>query len=82
MTGARFLGEEMLDGENTRVYEFEGTDENFDAAGVIKLWVGAEDGLLRRIETMETDPEDGDSGQVVNIYRDYNTPITIEPPVQ
>jgi outer membrane lipoprotein-sorting protein len=82
MTGARFLGEEMLDGENTRVYEFEGTDENFEAAGVIKLWVGADDGLLRRIETMETDPEDGDSGQVVNIYRDYNTPITIEPPVQ
>jgi hypothetical protein len=82
MTGARFLGEEMLDGENTRVYEFEGNDENFEAAGVIKLWVGTEDGLLRRVETMEIDPDDEDSGQVVNIYRDYNTSISIEPPVQ
>jgi hypothetical protein len=80
ITEARFLGEEMLEGENTRAYYYEVYDEEFETLGEVRLWVATSDGLPRKLETISLDPDEEDSGNLTNIYKDYNTPIRIEPP--
>jgi outer membrane lipoprotein-sorting protein len=76
-TRAEYLGEEELDGERTRTYLLEMYDEETDSQGEVKLWIAVSDGLFRRFETIDPD-EDG--ARIVNTYKDYNVPLTIELP--
>jgi hypothetical protein len=78
---AQYVGEEMLDGERTRVYQFSVYDEEFDTYGEVKMWIAASDGLPRRVESIPTGEEELlDDGYMVNVYKDFNTQISIEPP--
>jgi hypothetical protein len=76
-TRAEYLGEEELEGERTRTYLLEMHDEETDSLGEVKLWIAVSDGLIRRFETIKPD-EDG--ARIVNTYKDYNVPLTIELP--
>jgi hypothetical protein len=79
MVRAEYLGEEMLDGERTRVYLYGSEDEEMGVYGEVMLWIAISDGLLRKIETIPLVGEEED-GMLVNLYKDYNLPLNIEPP--
>jgi hypothetical protein len=81
ISNASYLGEENLDGEATRVYQYEVMDPEESASGKVKIWVASSDGLPRRQEVDITETEDPQgSARIVNIYKDFNVPLTIEPP--
>jgi len=78
---ASYQGEVDLGGETARLYEFLLSDPSESGLANVQLWVDASDGLPRRQELTLSDYDDsGEEATIVNIYKDFNEPITIEAP--
>ncbi len=76
---AEFLGTEDLEGEQVRAYQYRINDDE-GASSLVKLWIAESDGLPRRMEIDITGASPEDDAQIINVYKDYNAEITIEPP--
>jgi hypothetical protein len=78
-----FLNTETVAGTSCRVYQFKHTLTGTDGVYESKLWVGDGDGLPRKFETTYDFVVEGlkRSGKSSGIYSDYNSEISIEPPV-
>ena len=76
---AEFLGTENLEGEQVRTYQYRINDDE-GASSLVKLWIAESDGLPRRMEIDITGASPEDNAQIINVYKDYNAEITIEPP--
>lgn len=82
VTNAEFVGEEALDGETTRRYQYDLIEPSENTYLRNHLWVGA-DGLPRKLEVLISTSVAGetDQGSVINVYKDFGSPdIVIEPP--
>lgn len=82
VTNVEFVGEEALDGETTRRYQYDLDDSVENTYLRNNLWVGT-DGLPRKLEVVisATVAGQSDQGSVTNVYKDFGSPdIVIEPP--
>ncbi len=73
-----FIGQEALDGKQTRVYEYTATSSLDDSASQNTIWVGVDDGLLYR-QLIDSDNE-GVQSRMTMTY-EYGEDITIEAPI-
>src|SRR5262249_26808400 len=64
----KLLGPEVLDGTPTLVYQMGQTS---GSSQTVKMWVGVADGLPRKVSTPGT----------IITFSDYNSNITINPPI-
>jgi hypothetical protein len=72
-----FEGKETINGVDTLVYSF---DEGLPGAGIsglIKMWIGEDDGLLYR---QEVESKIGDQESRIMMEFEYGAAVTIEPP--
>lgn len=78
-TGAyQYLGEESLNGTQTRVFEFVTPSLISDAPDRVTVWIGSEDGRIYRQEVESDAPE----GRILVILEyAYDSDVVIEPPI-
>lgn len=82
VTGVEFVGEETLDGETVRHYQYDLDDSTDNTHLRNHLFVGP-DGLPRKLEVLisATTVGESDQGTVTNVYKDFGSDdIVIEAP--
>jgi len=75
----KLIGPETVDGIPTIVYQYDiPTSDNSNLHLTGKSWITVSNGMLHKLEVDDPD----NKMTTIATYTDYNTPITIEPPVK
>ncbi len=74
----QYLGEESLEGTQTRVYEFSSPSLLSDEPDRITIWIGVDDG---RIYRQEVESDDADGRILVILEYAYGEDVVIEAPI-
>jgi len=72
-----FEGKETINGVDTLVYSFEDEVPGIEFIGLIKMWIGEDDGLLYR---QEVSSWIGNQESRITMEFEYGAAVTIEPP--
>ncbi|MGD9562466.1 MAG: hypothetical protein AB7F88_09645 [Pyrinomonadaceae bacterium] len=74
----RYAGDDTIDGRPAFVYAYHSKGPTSRGENDSKLWVGSSDGLPIKIEAIYTSGE----AKSMTIEYDYETPVSIEPPIE